>query len=216
MGIKVFGIGLSKTGTTTLAQCLKALGARHMSVRGDLMQHLLDRNFDPIWAVLDAHDSFEDWPYPLMYREIYARYGDQARFVLTVRQSADVWLDSLKAHSLTTHPTRHFRKVTYGYNFPHGYEGEHLAFYTRHNAGVHAFFAENGATGQLIELCWEKGDGWAEFCGFLGARVPDIPFPAANTRTERLQDVDPEWRAQNQRLIDAQLKALNQATGGGV
>ena len=37
---KVFGIGLNKTGTSTLGECLVALGYRHRSYSYELVQQL--------------------------------------------------------------------------------------------------------------------------------------------------------------------------------
>src|SRR5437016_2770727 len=130
---KVFGIGLNKTGTTTLTECLKQFGYRHLSCRRDLLIALREGRLDDIFAVIDQYESFEDWPYPLMYQELHARYPD-AFFILTTRTSPKVWIESLKNHSLHTHPTAHCRKLAYGYDYPHGFENEHIAIYEAHNA----------------------------------------------------------------------------------
>ena len=74
MNNKVFGIGLNKTGTTTLASCLIELGYRHMSVRRDLLVGWFNGNLEPLFQVCDEYDSFEDWPYPLAYKELFYRY----------------------------------------------------------------------------------------------------------------------------------------------
>jgi hypothetical protein len=67
---KVFGVGLNKTGTTTLGVCLRSLGFRHVSCRRDLLESFRNRNLERVFAVADAHDSFADWPWPLMYGEL--------------------------------------------------------------------------------------------------------------------------------------------------
>lgn len=180
---KVFGIGLNKTGTTTLGQCLRMLGYDHVGTRRELLVDLREGRMDRIFAVADAHDAFEDWPWPLAYREFHARYGDDARFILTVRRSPDAWLKSLKKHSLITSPTGHCRGLAYGPDYPFGHEAEYLAFYERHNREVVDHFRDAGASHQLITLCWENGDGWPELCDFLGDPVPDAAFPHANPAT---------------------------------
>ena len=38
-------------------------------------------------AIADRHESFDDWPWPALYREMDDRYPD-ALFVLTVRRVA--------------------------------------------------------------------------------------------------------------------------------
>lgn len=162
---KVFGIGLNKTGTTTLGTCLERLGYDHVSCRADLLADWRAGRKDAVFAVTDAHQSFEDWPWPLMYRDLSARYGTDARFILTLRRSPEAWLRSLKRHALQRTSVRgHCRKLAYGYSYPH-------------HAEVVGFFDSAGANDQLKVLCWETGDGWDELCDFLGHDRVDRPFP---------------------------------------
>lgn len=201
---KVFGIGLNKTGTSTLGACLTTLGYRHQSYSSSALKAFVDGRIDAVVAMTAGFDSCEDWPWPLAWRELYAQYGDGARFVLTTRSSAEIWVDSLKRHSLNTHPTRAMRPLIYGHYYPHGYEAEHIAAYERHNQAVRDFFARE-APHALLELCWENGDRWDRLCAFLGHDVPDAPFPHIRPRAT---GVDPAVRAQNQAQIDSQLAAL--------
>lgn len=178
---KVFGIGLNKTGTTTLAASLRILGyERHSGYRHDLLVHYRNGNLEPIFCVLDAHESFEDWPYPLLYQEIYARYGTSARYILTTRTSADVWLASLKRHALRTDPDSHSRRLAYGFNYPHGYEAEHMAMYEAHQREVLDFFRNQAAENVLLQVCWERGDGWKNSADFSSNRSRRTHF---RTRT---------------------------------
>src|SRR5579859_2611094 len=101
---KIFGIGLNKTGTTTLGACLTRLGYRHGSCRRDLLIAYREGRLDEIFAETDRLDSFEDWPYPLIYRELFFRYGEGAKFILTRRATPRIWLRSLMRHALRTNP----------------------------------------------------------------------------------------------------------------
>jgi hypothetical protein len=101
-----------------------------------------------------------------------------SKFILTVRRNEDVWLESLKKHSMRTHPMRHCRKLAYGFNFPHKHEQEHIEYYRRHNDDVRAYF--KGRDSDFIELCWENGDGFEELCNLLNCDAPDTPIPHAN------------------------------------
>lgn len=194
---KVFGIGLNRTGTTTLGTCMQILGYRHLSCRKSLLRKYRRGELEEVFAVIDQHESFEDWPYPLMYREFADRYPD-AKFILTVRRSPEAWVESLKSHSLLTSPKGSCRRLAYGYPYPHGVEAEHIAIYERHNAEVPAFFESRGEAGRLLTLSWEAGDGWAELCDFLGEAVPDTPFPRSNVTAERSST---GFERQNRRLI---------------
>ncbi len=205
--MKVFGIGLNKTGTTTLGSCLEYLGFNHLSCRRDLLVCYRSNDLETIFSVIDNHSSFEDWPYPLMYREIYDRYGDQARFILTTRRTPSIWIDSLKRHAVSTHPDLHCRLLAYGFNYPHDHEREHIAFYEQHNADVRAFFSANADRKRLfLDLCWEHGDGWHELCHFLNRPVPDRPFPHLRKGSEIV--ADPVLKLANERRILAERQAV--------
>lgn len=182
---KVFGIGLNKTGTTTLGICMKKLGYRHLSCKRSLLKLYRQGHVDQVLTYIDRFDSFEDWPYPLMYRELWARYGDSARYILTTRLSSKKWLRSIENQALYANPRKNCAKLAYGYHFVQNAPEAHLAFYEAHNAEVRKFFVELGRPDLLLELCWEKGHGWNELCDFLGEPIPDEPFPTANVTAHR-------------------------------
>ncbi|HGG61197.1 MAG TPA: hypothetical protein ENK26_14995 [Gammaproteobacteria bacterium] len=175
---KIFGIGLNKTGTTTLGDCGRILGYRatgcHRSLLVDVVRH---NDFSGVEKVIASYDLFEDWPWPVIYRELDKRYPG-SKFILTTRSSPEVWLRSLKKHALRTPPFKHCRKLAYGYSFPHGKEQAHIDQYLRHNAEVRDYFA--GREGDFLEICWENGDGWEKLCPFLGKEIPDVPVPHSN------------------------------------
>jgi len=180
---KIFGVGLNKTGTTTLGLMGRVLGLRCKSCdRGLLEDFVVRKDFTRIEETVRDHDLFEDWPWPLIYRDLDRMYPG-SKFILTARRSPEAWLESLKKHSMRTHPTRHHRKLAYGFPYPHGRERDHLEFYRRHNDEVRAYF--EGRRENFIELCWEKGDGFRELCGFLGCEVPDTPMPHANRGADK-------------------------------
>lgn len=208
-GVKIFGIGLNKTGTTTLAKCLAELGFQdHVSVRRDLLGKYREGRLNEIFSVVDAHQTFEDWPWPLMYKELFFRYGENGRYVLTKRRTPQVWLDSLKRHSLRTPIGKHCRLLAYGYNYPHGVEGYHLGFYEEHNRDVRNFFKYHGAEHLLLEISFDSGDGWSELCGFLGMPSPSELLPHENKGSVA---IPAELEYENSLRINEQLSLLNKA-----
>jgi len=174
--VKIFGIGLNKTGTTTLARCLGELGFSHTSCNLKLTRNAVEGNLTPIYTHADQFESFEDWPWPLVYKEMDERYDD-AVFILTRRKTPEVWFESLQRHSLRTGPTE-FRSLVYGHEMPQGHKEEHIRMYNDHNDSVRRHF--RGRTDKLLEVCWAEGHGWEELCGFLSLAVPDVEFPHAN------------------------------------
>lgn len=200
---------MSKTGTSSLRQALVRLGYNHSDMRRHFTHNYFDGNFSQIFKTAESFDSFEDWPWPLMYRRLFEEYGDGARFILTRRHSAQAWLTSLKAHVLVTNPDNNPRKRIYSFDYPHGAEAQHIPFYEAHLVDVRAYFASQNANHLLCEVCWEDGDGWSQVCDFLDAPLPSGPFPHANPRAITLSN---EQRvAENKKRIAVQVKRLTES-----
>lgn len=206
---KVFGIGLNKTGTSSLKLALRRLGFDHSRRKMSFSREYFRGNMDVVFEEAETHESFEDWPWPLVYKDMFAKYGSEARYVLTTRISADVWLKSIKTHAERVRG-REIRRKIYGYPFPHGVEENYIAYYENHNAEVRRFFAENNATHLLSDLCWEKGHGWLELCTFLGEPLRATEFPHSNSRAD--SDPDEGLALENRQLINKQLQDINGAS----
>ncbi len=175
--MKVFGIGLNKTGTKTLGECMRILGYRNTSFDPELLRAWEKHDLEPIFRVSDRFDSFEDWPWPLMYKEFDERYPG-SKFILTTRRDPETWFESLCRHADMTGPTE-ARRIAYGFEMPHGRKDHHIRLYLGHIASVTGYFRSR--PGQLLEVCWETGSGWTALCGFLGIpKPPEIPFPHKN------------------------------------
>lgn len=83
---KIFYIGLSRTGTTSLHYILKELGFKS----GHYIWPLLNNE----WEVVNNYDALGDTPIPLIYKECDEKYPN-SKFILTTRNK-DKWLDSMK------------------------------------------------------------------------------------------------------------------------
>ena len=93
MASKIFGIGLSKTGTTSLANALQVLGYKTKDNMGVVKYATGDLSSVDL-HVVDANDALTDTPIPSFYRELDTRYPG-SKFILTVRDS-EGWLKSCK------------------------------------------------------------------------------------------------------------------------
>ena len=159
--MKVIGVGLNKTGTKTLAYYLKQWGLRHRTY--DLPSFHLYRDGE-IAKLLDQMadwDSFEDWPWPLIYREIDERYPD-ARFVLTVRESPAIWYRSLCRMAVRLGPLDDFEQHIYGHAMPQGHRDEHFALLSRAQPGGRGALsrATRQAPHHLLEGARRARSGW--------------------------------------------------------
>ena len=181
---KIFGIGLSKTGTTSLASALQILGFRtrdNMGVEryraGDVAS--LDLK------VVDSYDALTDTPIPSFFRELDARYPN-SRFILTVREKG-AWLQSCKKQFTQKLAEKqndaHRRLFIDLYETEVFDEAKFAKGYDRFVDGVLEYFRNRPQ--DLLVLDVAAGDGWAKLCPFLGRPQPDVAFPKANvTRLE--------------------------------
>jgi hypothetical protein len=174
--MKIFGIGLNKTGTKTLGICLQHLGYRHTSYNFDDLKRFNEGDFDFLFEKMRQFDSCEDWPWPLMFEFLDEKFPD-GKFILTKRKTPEIWFESLCKHADCTGP-KEARKITYGYEMPHQHRLHHIDFYNAHYRKVVDYFKDK--PNKLLVVCWEDGDGWQQLCRFLGKSVPDILFPHVN------------------------------------
>ncbi|MCC5953300.1 MAG: sulfotransferase family protein [Acidimicrobiia bacterium] len=179
-GAKVFGIGWAKTGTTTLGTSLRTLGFDHCTTRLDLVLPATSGDLGPVLAVAEQHESFDDWPWPLVYAELDAAFPD-SRFVLTTREPAR-WLASYRNMVGRQPPPSEelaaVRRAIYGTDPEQLSDEELLGVVAGHDAAVRRHFAHRPDA--LLVVDWEGGAGWDELCSFLGRPVPDRPFPHEN------------------------------------
>lgn len=151
MGPKYFCIGLGKTGTKTFGDIMKSTGYCHLNgpVNRGLVWHRT-QEYNKIWNLTDQYQSFDDYPYPLMYRALADRYPN-AVFFLTCRQSGEHWADSIIAHHRRYGPSDP-QVLVFG-SYPLESERNRLTdFYNSHFQNVKDFFQNDN---QLLVIDWE-------------------------------------------------------------
>ncbi|MGD1949872.1 MAG: sulfotransferase family protein [Leptolyngbyaceae cyanobacterium] len=177
---KIFGIGWAKTGTTTLGSCFKVLGFNHQSQNLDLATDIGKGNLSHILELVKTKETFEDWPWILLYKEFDKTFSD-SRFILTKRQP-EKWIRSYKNmlanQGDASEELNKIRRILYGLPFPGVSESQLIDRYNQHNADVENYFRDRPQ--DLLTVNWEEGDGWEKLCGFLGKDVPNEPLPHAN------------------------------------
>lgn len=180
MESKIFGIGWAKTGTTTLRRCFEVLGYEHQSQRLDLVHDIEEGDLSRIRGVAEKNESFEDWPWIILFRELDAMFPE-SKFILTTR-SQERWVRSytnmLSTQGEASDELNEIRRILYGLPFPNVTEEQLLQRYRRHNHKVKEYFSNR--PDDLLVVNWEEGDRWEKLCRFLEAGIPDEPFPHAN------------------------------------
>lgn len=178
---KVVGIGLPKTGTTSLGYCLRRFGFKHHTYDMDLALKVKRNQIDDVLAVAETFESFEDWPWFSIYRELDKRFPG-SKFILTLRKDTATYVRSLQGHHEREGIRNkdfikpHWWDEVFGVE-PADWDYEHSARrYQNHNRDVLEYFGER-INKDLLVVCWENGDGWAVLSRFLDKHIPDEPFP---------------------------------------
>jgi hypothetical protein len=188
---KVFGVGLSRSGTTSLNKALEMLGYN--------AAHFINPFTAQMLTLEDAalFDALTDTPVCGMFETLYHMFPN-ARFIYT-RRPVEIWLKSQENHA------RHLFGVTdYGVlrettarrgSVTHGlrramlsggllyHHRDALAARQAFEARLDAFF-DHYDRGRLLVFDMSSGDGWDRLCGFLGKSAPQAPFPWENRMTD--------------------------------
>lgn len=169
MSEKVFGIGLSKTGTTSLHHALGALGlkSKHYPQRPEI--------FSCDFRHLDRYDAVTDIPIAPYYPQLDAAYPG-AKFILTVR-NVDEWLQSMeKWWRRERRPSEFMLRVRIAVYGVVEFHAARLRYvYEKHASDVREYFARRPGDLLILDIC--AGEGWDELCAFLRKPVPSSPFP---------------------------------------
>jgi hypothetical protein len=166
---KIFGIGLSKTGTTSLHHAFELLGLR--SVHEPFKPQLLTGDY----RCFDEIDAACDVPVVPFYPQLDQAYPG-SKFILTVRDLPS-WLNAMERLFDVTRNMHPFpmaiRTLVYGVQVFH--EDRLKWAYEKHVREVKGYF--RGRSKDLLVLRITDGEGWEKLCPFLGLPVPKVPFP---------------------------------------
>ncbi len=184
----IFGIGLSKTGTTSLFAALDHLGYRAATYRHMRELRLEDwfrGNFETDY--LREYDAATDLPLAAFYPELDERYPG-SKFILTVREIHS-WLESARKHFSRPPASafgREVRVVTYGMT---GFDERRFRYvYETHLRDVRRYFRHRPRS--LLTLDIIAGDGWEKLCPFLDRNVPEGAFPHVQPGHRLSKEVD--------------------------
>ena len=171
---RVFGVGLSKTGTTSVAEALRVLG--YSVIHYPRPEFTMTGRF----GVLHDYDAAFDTSVSVVFQHLDRVYPG-SKFVLTVREP-EGWIKSLERHLALRGPRSEsgfegaLRRMIFGVT---GFDRERLlAAQAAWDEQVRAYF--RGREGDLLVLNLSDGDGWAPLCAFLGEPEPGVAFPHKN------------------------------------
>ena len=178
---RVFGIGLNKTGTSSLDRAFTMLGLESLHWGGPPIRRLVESARDagePLLSRLDQRiDAFSDI---LALSEAYALLDRQypgSRFVLTVRD-VDDWIDSRRRH--VENNVQRKAAGEYHGDFLVVDEQQWRLDWDRHVSGVRRYFEGRD---DFLEVDITVDPRWGPLCELLGRPQPAEPFPWDNADT---------------------------------
>jgi hypothetical protein len=183
---KVFGIGLSRTGTASLAEALNMLGINTIHYPHD------SQTFDELekgqykLSILKKYQGITDItvaPYYVQLDQSYPR----SKFILTIRNKSD-WLTSIENHLRVLESNwdkfeTQFKKFTLFINASifgaiKFNKERFLHVYEAHFKNVCDYFKDRPQDLLLYDIA--DGDGWEKLCPFLDIDPPNVKFPHRN------------------------------------
>lgn len=180
---RVFGLGLPKTGTSSLHAALSHLGFTSVHHGDADLRRAIDRAAAagaPLLGDVDPElDAFCDVPGVVANFAALDAQHPGSKFVLTVRDD-ESWIDSR---------TRHVRRNrdlaargAYDGDFVHLDVDRWRAERDAHHDAVLGHFAGRPDDLLVLDVC--AGQGWERLAPFLGwERLPERPFPHENATT---------------------------------
>jgi hypothetical protein len=174
---KIFGIGLSKTGTTSLHIALGILG--YQSIHHPITIEEIEK-----------HKAATDITVSCRFEELDKLYQN-SKFILTVRDIQE-WLKSCEFHFSKKMPlekilqlsqNRREVKIDVRQKLYGTLSFDQALFeqaYQRHRYRVKNYFASRQKDLLIVDIC--AGDGWDKLCPFLGHPTLNVPFPHANQK----------------------------------
>jgi hypothetical protein len=176
-GRKLFGLGLSKTGTSSLCQALGILGYKAVhNPTDDASMHALISGVIRCRAI-EENDAICDIMFCRHFQELDRLYPGSL-FILTERENAS-WHASCARHwagrsvslsklwneelvDLQVYGTALYRRSIFDVVYDH------------HFKAVTEYFQ---GSDRLLRMNICAGDGWTPLCQFLSLQVPMAPFP---------------------------------------
>ena len=177
---KIFGIGLSKTGTTSLTKALEILGYKSIHNPESWLKfdgEKLDFDFEQIVN----YDTFTDLEIAYFYKQLDELYPN-SKFILTTRP-IDSWLNSCRnhfhIHSKRSEKANFLVKQVYGATFcDNETQDTFKQGYLKHEQNAKQYFHHR--PDDFLILDTGEVDKWSKLCDFLGKSVPGESYPMAN------------------------------------
>jgi len=167
---KIWGVGLFRTGTSSLTRALRELG---YDIVHPPRPALLPEMLEEIKDTNGANDS----PIAYQYKELDKIFPD-SKWILTTRH-LDTWLKSVEYFLSVIYDSGEddeIRTLLYG---SRKFDKEkYTKAWIKHHAEVEEYFKDREL---LVMNMDEGGFNWENLCNFLGKEIPNTPYPHDHT-----------------------------------
>lgn len=185
----VFGVGVSKTATTSLAEALRILGYKVFDNPPIVKVHEGSLEMEWPWWVRDG-DAMTDLSVAAVTHKLVELFPN-ALFIYTSR-AMEPWLRSCRSHFTPELAEARIKQGSGWMNqLSEAFYGSATfddadmfrQAYISHEERVHRIVPRN----RLLSVDLTKSPRWDEICEFLGKPVPETAFPHSNIGNYRKQ-----------------------------
>ena len=187
---KIFGVGLNKTGTTSIAKALDILGfySVHFQSKKGNIKNIIEKNGEnnqPLLKEIEEYDAYLDWNHPQTnhyFKKLDHQYPN-SKFILHTRPMED-WIKSRYQH-VNSIPNLKKMQKKYPDNPWYNMDVEAWkAEYDEHHTNVKSYFKNR--PDDLLMFNLFAGDSWEELCDFLKIEKPNVEFPIENKADKKI------------------------------
>lgn len=197
---KVFCLGFSKTGTTSIEHALEILG--YNVCKGHwknnytfyLMALSVNKDYDELLRMAEYWDAFADAPWggSDLYIKLLTKYP-HAKYILTEREP-ESWYKSFEKlitmfdlnpdtafesyHTNGMWGSGHYFESLFNIKTLTGNKQKIINAYIKYNDDVKTYFRIKQK--ELLILDLSKVNGWDTICPFLNSNIPNVDFPHLN------------------------------------
>lgn len=188
--MKVFEIGVAKTGTTSLGRAYEILGFKHKAEDPDLYLEFIENyDYEVLYEVIDKYDAFQDGPWhnkDVDYKILDKKYPN-SKFIILERDDESWIRSNEKFYS----PKYHKDWENWEYSFliddrwvtqRESVIEEKLTYKNSKYLKIKEYFKDRQNDLLVMNIC--DGQGWEVLCPFLGKEIPNVPFPKLNVWEE--------------------------------
>lgn len=188
--MKVFEIGVAKTGTTSLGRAYEILGFKHKAEDPDLYLKFIENyDYEVLFEVIDKYDAFQDGPWhnkDVDYRVLDEKYPN-SKFIILERDNYS-WI---RSNERFYSPKYHKDWENWEYSFliddrwitqRESVIEEKLNYKKSKYLEIKEYFKNRPKDFLTMNIC--DGEGWEVLCPFLEKEIPNVSFPRLNVYGE--------------------------------